>query len=736
MTFDDIQILQQRFLRGPNFWTYRSSVEAWLDIGELEKFPSNTIPGFVDRLIEWLPSLQQHHCSVGEVGGFVWRLRDGTWPAHIIEHVAIELQTLAGMQVSFGKARETSTSGVYKVVFRARQEEIGLESLVDARNLVMAAINNKPFDAKATVKKLKDMVDRLCLGPSTACIVDAATERRIPSIRLTTGNLVQLGYGSRQRRIWTAETDKTSAIAEHISSDKDLTKRLLTQCGVPVPKGRTVTTAEEAWSVAQDIGLPVVLKPIDANHGRGVSLDLKTQAEVHAAFDIALREEENKEVIVEQFIVGEEHRLLVVGDKVVAASRGETVQIVGDGVSTVEQLIDVQVNTDPRRGFEEEFPLEKIILSEQGNIVLEIQKQGFEVISVPDKGKVIIVQRTGNMANDVTDDVHPQVADMAILAAKVVGLDIAGIDLVTPDVSRPLQEVHGAVVEVNAGPGLLMHLKPVVGKPRPVGQAIVDQLFEPSDSGRIPIVGVMGSHQTTELSKIIAWLFELSGKHTGLACADGLYLDQRRVVSKDARSFELGQRLLINRVLDAAVFESAGMQLMDEGLAYDRCLVGVVTGVPEPVGLEVHDIRTPEQMRSVMRNQVDVVLPEGVAVLNACDEVTVSFEELSDGDVFFYSHEDNNPVIAAAREKSQRVVFYRDHQIFFAHGAKEVSMLRTDAEPIQLLMQQGGISLSTLCAAVAVAQTLDISTDLIRAGLKSFSQKSTNLPTSSKGSGQ
>ncbi len=736
MTFDDIQILQQRFLRGPNFWTYRSAVEAWLDIGELEKFPSNTIPGFVDRLIEWLPSLQQHHCSVGEVGGFVWRLRDGTWPAHIIEHVAIELQTLAGMQVSFGKARETSTSGVYKVVFRARQEEIGMESLVDARNLVMAAINNKPFDAKATVKKLKDMVDRLCLGPSTACIVDAATERRIPSIRLTTGNLVQLGYGSRQRRIWTAETDKTSAIAEHISSDKDLTKRLLTQCGVPVPKGRTVTTADEAWSVAQDIGLPVVLKPIDANHGRGVSLDLKTQAEVHAAFDIALREEENNEVIVEQFIVGEEHRLLVVGDKVVAASRGETVQITGDGVSTVEQLIDSQVNTDPRRGLEEEFPLEKIILSEQGNIVLEIQKQGFEVHSVPDMGKVIIVQRTGNMANDVTDDVHPQVADMAILAAKVVGLDIAGIDFVTPDVSRPLQEVHGAVVEVNAGPGLLMHLKPVLGKPRPVGQAIVDQLFESSDSGRIPIVGVMGSHQTTELSKIIAWLLELSGKHTGLACADGLYLDQRRVVSKDARTFELGQRLLINRVLDAAVFESSDMQLMDEGLAYDRCLVGVVTGVPEPVGLEVHDIRTPEQMRNVMRNQVDVVLPEGVAVLNACDEVAVSFEELSDGDVFFYSHEDNNPVIAAALQKSQRVVFHHDHQIFFAHGAKEVSMLQTDAEPIQLLMQEGGISLSTLCAAVAVAQTLGISTDLIRAGLKSFSQKNTKLTASSKGSVQ
>ncbi len=720
MTFDDIEILKLRFLRGPNFWTYRSAVEAWVDIGELEKFPSNTIPGFVDRLLEWLPSLQQHHCSVGEVGGFVWRLRDGTWPAHIIEHVAIELQTLAGMQVSFGKARETSTSGVYKVVFRARQEDIGLTSLVEARNLVMAAINNTAFDTPAVIKKLKDMVDRLWLGPSTACIVDAATDRKIPFIRLTIGNLVQLGYGSSQKRIWTAETDNTSAIAEHISSDKDLTKRLLMQCGVPVPKGSTVNSEQEAWSVAQDIGLPVVVKPIDANHGRGVSLDLKTQDEVQAAFHIALREEENTEVIVEQFIRGEEHRLLIVGDKLVAASCGETVQITGDGVSTVEALIESQVNTDPRRGLEEEFPLEKIILAEQGNVVLEIQKQGYQVSSVPAKGTVIVVQRTGNMTMDVTDQVHPAVADMAILAAKMVGLDIAGIDLVTPDISRPLQETGGAVVEVNAGPGLLMHLKPVVGQPRPVGQAIVNQLFDDSDSGRIPVVGVMGNHQTTELSKLIAWLLKLSNKHTGLACADGLYLDQRRVVSKDARTFELGQRLLINRLVDAAVFESSGMQLMDEGFAYDRCQVGVVTGVPEPVGLEVHDILTPEQMRNVMRNQVDVVLPEGVAVLNASDPVAVSFEELSDGDVFFYTHEDNHPVIAAAKQKQQRVVYHRDQQIYFAHGNKEVSMLQIEAEQIQSLMKDRGISLSTLCAAVAVAQALDISPDLLRAGLKSF----------------
>ena len=418
MTFPAIELLRMRYLRGPNVWTYRPVIEAWVDLGPLEDHPSNTLPGFVDRLTSWLPGMIEHRCGVGERGGFIQRLHEGTWCGHIMEHVAIELQTLAGMQVGFGKARETSQRGVYKVVIRTRQEEVGRESMVAARDLVMAAIHGTAFDVKGTVNRLKAMVDRLCLGPSTACIVDAATEHRIPSIRLTDGNLVQLGYGALQRRIWTAETDRTSAIAESISSDKDLTKMLLTQCGVPIPTGDVVHSPEQAWRVAQDIGLPVVVKPTDANHGRGVALDLRKREDIEAAFTMA--EREGTDVMVERFIPGDEHRLLVVGNRVVAASRGETARITGDGIHTVAELIELQINSDPRRGEEEDFPLDTIRLKDLPTAVLELQRQGLEAESIPEKDRVVVVQRTGNMGIDVTDQVHPEVAAVVVLAARVV----------------------------------------------------------------------------------------------------------------------------------------------------------------------------------------------------------------------------------------------------------------------------------------------------------------------------
>ena len=354
-TFADIVIRRMAHLRGPNIWTYRAVIEAIVDIGELEDYPSNALPGFYERLTAWLPGLIEHRCSVGRRGGFLMRLRDGTWPGHILEHVALELQTQAGMKTGFGKARMTGEHGVYKVVIRTRNEAVGKLAIESARDLVMAAINDRPYDVAATIARLTDLVDRQCLGPSTACIVDAATERGIPHIRLNDGNLVQLGHGAAQRRIWTAETDRTSAIAEGISRDKDLTKQLLAAAGVPVPEGRTVESAEDAWEAAEDIGLPVVVKPSDGNHARGVSLNLKTREEVMHAF--AAAEAEGSEVIVESFIPGQEHRLLVVGGKVVAATRGEIIHVSGDGKSTIGQLIDTQVNTDPRRGEEEHLPL-------------------------------------------------------------------------------------------------------------------------------------------------------------------------------------------------------------------------------------------------------------------------------------------------------------------------------------------------------------------------------------------
>ncbi|PWB49072.1 MAG: cyanophycin synthetase, partial [Nitrosomonadales bacterium] len=401
----DMEFLKVMSLRGPNIWTYRPVLEAWVDIGALEDSPSNTIPGFYERLSSWLPSLIEHRCGVGERGGFMERVREGTWAGHILEHVTLELQNLAGMQSGFGKARSTPVRGVYKVVVRSRHEEVSRACLDAARDLVMAAIEDRPFDLPATMARLRDMADSLCIGPSTACIVDAATERGIPSIRLTDGNLMQLGYGARQRRIWTAETDQTSAIAEGIASDKDLTKSLLQSCGVPVPEGRVVDSPEDAWEAAEDIGVPVVVKPSDGNHGRGVSTELMTREEVETAYGIALNE--GSEVIVERFVRGNEHRLLVVAGRLVAAARGESATITGDGVSSIAELIDIQINTDPRRGETEDYPLNLILLDREPSIRLEITRQGYTPDSVPPLGQLVMIQRNGNVAFDVTDRVHP-----------------------------------------------------------------------------------------------------------------------------------------------------------------------------------------------------------------------------------------------------------------------------------------------------------------------------------------
>jgi cyanophycin synthetase len=724
MAFKDIQILRMNYLRGPNIWTYRPIIEALIDLGEMEDHPSNKIDGFNDRINGWLPGLVEHHCGVGHRGGFLTRLVGGTWMGHIMEHVSIELQLLAGARAEFGKAREISKRGIYKVVFRTEHEELGRESFLAARQLVMAAANNTPFDIAGTVERLKKIADLRCLGPSTACIVDAAVERKTPFIRLTEGNLVQLGYGSKQRRIWTAETDRTSAIAETISSDKDLTKRLLTQCGIPVPEGQIVKTADEAWEAAQDIGLPVVVKPLDGNRGWGVSLDVNTEDGVRTAWTAA--EKEGSEVLIERYVRGDEHRVLVVGDRVVAATRGETACITGDGTSTVEQLIDSQINTDPRRGIAEGFPLDLIRLhTPRGEMsLLEIQRQGLQPDSVPEKGRIVVVQRNGNLNNDVTDLVHPEVAAVATLAARVIGLDIAGIDIVTQDISRPLEETKGAIIEVNAGPGLLMHVKPAVGQPRPVGKAIVEHLFGPNESGRIPVVGIVGSQQTTELSQLVAWLLHLSGKRTGLACKDGLYMDQQHLGKTDSRGFEASERLLINRALDAAVFESTPAHILDEGLAYDRCLVGVVTNMPETDAtlIEKHDIQTAEQMRTVIRTQVDLVLPEGAAVLNADEEAVTTLAELSDGEVVYYAKDQNNATVMAHLQAGGRAVFCKDGHVTLARGDQETQLFHLDLELIARLLKNG-LSISTLLAAVATAWSLDIAPLLIRAGLKNFGQQ-------------
>jgi cyanophycin synthetase len=722
MKTKDIKFLEIRHLRGPNIWTYRPVLEAIVDIGELEDFPSNKIPGFVDRLKAFLPSLIEHRCSYGERGGFLRRLEEGTWPGHILEHVSLELQNLAGMPGGFGKARETSKRGVYKVVIRAWHEDVTRACLFAGRELVMAAIQDTPFDVAGKVEHLRDMAERKLLGPSTGAIVESAMakDRRIPAIRLlSTGNLVQLGYGKKSRRIWTAETDRTSAIAESISRDKDLTKSLLQSCGVPVPEGRMVDSPTDAWDAAEDIGVPVVVKPYDGNHGRGVFTNLMTRQEVEAAYTAAI--DEGSGVIVERFIRGSEHRLLVVGGKLVAAARGEMAAVVGDGKSTINELIDLQINSDPRRGAAEEFPLDVILLADNQMALHEVERQGYTPESVPTAGREVMVLRTGNHTCDITDLVHPSIAAAASLAARIVGLDIAGVDLVAEDISQPLDVQRGAIVEVNAGPGLLMHLKPENGVARPVGRAIVDHLFPNGDDGRIPVVGVTGSFGKTIVARLVARLLTLSGKCTGLACSDGLFLDRRLVDKGDRAKWEAANRILMNRAVEAAVFENGSDTILGEGLAYDRCQVGVITNI-EPTRHygAAYYIETPEQVYNVLRTQVDLVLPKGTAVLNAREPMLVEMAELCDGEVIYFALDAELPAIIEHRAQDKRAVLVRDGQVILASGADEIALTKLSNIPLT----DGGktpAQVENVLAAVGAAWALGITPDLMRIGIETFS---------------
>ena len=712
-----IEILSVKHLRGPNMWTYHPVIEVWLDIGDLEDYPSNLIPGFYGRLVKALPSLVEHRCSYGETGGFLKRVEVGTWPAHILEHLTLELQNLAGIPGGFGKARDGDRRGVYKVMVSAINEEVTLTALKYARDLYLALVqDNKDcvVQVQTIIEELRDLGDDLLLGPSTACIVNAAEERGIPSIRLSEGNLVQLGYGAKQRRIWTAETDQTSAIAETISRDKDLTKSLLRSAGVPTPEGRTVTSPDDAWEAAQDIGLPVVVKPIDGNHGRGVFINLYTQQEIEAAYAVAI--DEGSEVLVERHIIGDEHRLLVVGNKVIAAAKGETVWVTGDGEHTVHELIQIQINSDPRRGTAEECPLNPVRIDSA--VELELARQQLTGTSIPSLDQKVLIQSNGNVAFDVTDLVHPDIAHQVALAARVVGLEIAGVDLVAQDISRPMAEQNAAIVEVNAGPGLLMHLKPASGKPQPVGKEIANHLFPPETDFRIPVVGICGENGKTPVAEMIAHFLRLTNAYVGLSCSKGLYLGNRTILNTNISNWENARRTLLNRTVEAVVIENNHLSMLIEGLAYDRCQVGVVLNIDPKANFPQYAIYDEEQVFSIVRTQIDVVLPSGVGVLNADDPMCVQMAELCDGEVIFFSEDPNSDVVNTHLQNGGRVVLVGKQQITLKSG-------KLDQKSIPVPRHSESNSTApwrgmNLGAAIAAAWALDIPFNVIEVGAETF----------------
>lgn len=709
---DDLRLLRVNFLRGPNIWTYRSALEVWLDLGDLEDRPSETIPGFNGRLVALLPGLAEHHCGVGERGGFLQRLASGTMAGHVLEHVIIELLNLAGMPTGFGQTRSTSRRGVYRMAFRARDERVARVALAQGHLLLQAALHERAFDVPAAVELVSDEVERSWLDPSTAIIVAAATERGIPHIRLTDGSLVQLGHGARAQRLWTSETGRTSAIAQGIAREEELTRSLLSTCGVPVPASRVVDSGGAAWEAADSIGLPVIVKPVEGAVTRGMLADLSSEQAVRSAFAQAAAE--NGKAIVEQAVPGLEHRLLVVGGRMVAAAQGDESWVTGDGRSTVQELVDVQINQGAASLSEAESTPPRIRCEADRAILMALRRQGLTPASVPAPGTRVIVQRIGRNAVDCTDRVHPEVARLAELAVLLVGLDIAGVDVVARDIGRPLADQGGAVVQVHAGPDLLLHAAPTSGTGRPVGRMIVDHLFPEADDGRVPILGVAGSEGTGRIVRLLAWLLHLAGRHVGLACRAGTCLDRRLVDAGDGTHWEAGRRVLMNHLVETAILETNAPAILQDGLPYDRCEIGVVHDLAGHQALAEHDIQEPGQMFKVMRSQVDVILPRGAAVLHAADPDILEMAELCDGAVVLYAIDGTLPAIRSHRDGGGRAAFARGRAIVLASGEVETvvdDLLDADAP-------QGHVAATLAAVAAAWAHGLEL--DLIVTGVATF----------------
>ncbi len=717
-------------LRGPNLWADFPVLEAWVDLGDYREASSDEVPGLNARLEVWLPTMIEHRCSEGRRGGFFERLRRGTYPAHILEHVALELQGLAGCEVGYGRARATSEDGVYRVVIQYEEESLARACLETARELYLAAYHGLDFNVQAAVDRLRALAQQVRLGPSTRGIVEAARARGIPVLRLNDGNLVQLGLGVRARRIWASETDATGAVAGSIARDKELTRRLLRAIGVPVPEGRPVTDFEDAWAAAQAIGGPVVVKPLDGNQGRGVATRLTSREQIRAAYEAARDESGSGGVIVERHAAGSDFRVLVVGDRVVAAARREPARVIGDGARTVAQLV-ARVNADPRRGEGHGTALSRIVLDDPVALAV-LADQGYTPDSIPFAGQIVLVRRNGNLstggtAEDVTDLVHPEVADCCVRAARMIGLDIAGVDLVTLDIARPLEKQGGVVVEVNAAPGLRMHLAPSLGSGRPVGRAIVDLMFPPSDDGRIPIAAVTGVNGKTTTTRFLAHLVAESGKKVGMSCTDGIYFDGRRIDHGDCSGPASARAILMNPGVEVAVLETARGGILRAGLGFDRCDVAVVTNIDDGDHLGLDEVETPKDLARVKRILVENVARSGAAVLNAADPLVVAMAGHCPGSVIFFAQNPDHPVIVAHRAAGGRAVVVRHGEIVLIEGTREIGLTRLVDVP---LTHGGriGFQVENTLAATGAAWALGLNVDSLCLGLETFASEMDVVP--------
>ena len=732
-----MRVEETRVYRGPNIYGYRPVIRLTLDLEELEEYNSATLPHFTDRLVELIPTLHEHGCSYREPGGFIKRLREGTWAGHIVEHIALELQSLAGTEVTYGKTRSVpDRPGVYYVVYSYIEEQVGLEAGELAMKLVRSLLPPElpsalPPEERAMFdfqRERDDLIARaqdIVLGPTTAALVNEARRRDIPAIRLDEHSLVQLGYGKHQQRIRASVTGKTSNIAVETASDKGLTIRLLSDVGVPTPRHTLVRSADEAVAAAERLGFPLVVKPLDVSHGRGVSLNLNTLDEVRQAFEVA--HAYTNSVLVETFLTGKDYRVLVINNKVVAVAERVPAHVVGDGEHTIAELVD-KVNSDPRRGFGHEKVLTKIKISHQSERLM--WQAGYTLDTVLPAREVFYLASTANLSTggtaiDRTTDIHYETREIARRAAMIVGLDVAGIDIITPDISQPLREVGGGIVEVNAGPGFRMHLQPSEGQPRNVARHVINMLFPPGTQSRIPILAVTGTNGKTTVARMVAHILKMTGLRVGLTTTDGIYIDGQLYMRGDMTGPWSARIVLKDPSVDAAVLETARGGILREGLGFDRCDVGAVLNISND-HLGMRGVETLEQLAEVKSLIVEVVRDNGASVLNADDPLVANMAERAEGRIIYWSmHGGENAselvknhiakggcaAVLQPGVRGEMIALYDDEQ--------DIPLLWTHLIPATL-EGKARHNVANALAATAMAYAHGISVENIKQGLRTF----------------
>ena len=724
-----MKIREINAMRGPNFWSIRRHrlIVMVLDLEEMEELPTNKIDGFADRIREMFPSMYSHRCSEGCEGGFFMRVDEGTWMGHVIEHIALEIQTLADMDTGFGRTRGYGEKGVYNVVFSYIEESVGRYAAKAAVRICEALIAAEPYDLEDDIQRMRELRESERLGPSTGSIVLEAQSRGIPWIRLNKYSLVQLGYGANQKRIQATVTSETSSIGVELACDKEDTKYLLEQAEVEVPRGDIISRESGLEDACRYVGYPLVIKPIDGNHGRGITVDINNYEDALEAFKIA--KEVSRRVIVEKYITGEDYRLLVINNNFVAAAKRTPAHVIGDGKSSIAELVE-EVNKDPRRGYGHEKVLTAITINDLTKTI--IADAGYTVDSVLKEGERLILKDTANLstggtAEDVTDIVHPANVSMAERISKIIDLDICGIDVMTSDISQPLSDTGGAVLEVNAGPGFRMHLAPTTGLPRNVAAPVVDKLFpQKGDTGRIPIVAITGTNGKTTTSRLIAHIAKMNGQRVGYTTSDGVYIQNRMLMKGDCTGPASAEFVLKDPTVNFAVLECARGGLLRAGLGFKKCDVAIVTNVSaDHLGLK--GIHTVEQLARVKAVIPETVLPDGYAILNADDDLVYEMRRNINCNLALFSMDENNPRIQALQRIGGITAIYENGYVTLCRGEWKMRLMKAENIPLTY----GGkarFMIQNILPAVIAANVQGISIEDTKAALETFIPSASSTP--------